>query len=180
MFKKIIIILLLFHLALIILSGFINHQLQAYTWQEASEQTKDNKILKLEGKYRVFSSDFEEGRNWYTTVGQYNYLDQFLWENYSELLSIRIDQNEAYANFITQYTHKKIELEALYETNKYEYYQKEIRAIEESLVIEDYVATKALLIEKFEATEGRVLQQQLVTLDKEMEEFKAYLKPTLI
>ncbi len=177
MLKKILFFLIIIHATLIALSAYINHQLQAYTWQEAGEQTQANQELQLEGRYKVFSPAFEKGRALYESIGKYNWIDPVLWDNGEKLNVLHTFQLQDQATFEQQYNRQKIELVGAYKEAEYAYIDSQMK--NNTPATGTYDATKTFFKQQFEKEGAQGVQKRQEKLEKEMKAFKAQFSPTL-
>ncbi|MGH1334849.1 MAG: hypothetical protein ACRBFS_01880 [Aureispira sp.] len=177
MFKKILLVLIVVHAILIAGSFYISQQLKAFNWEEASEQTKANKVLKLEGKYRVFAPSFEKGRGLYQRIGQYNWMDSFIGGNAAELNALQTFQLQEESKFEQQYQRQKTALKGEYMEAEYAYIEAQMK--NNPSTEENYAPTKTSLKQQFETGGGQLLLQKQDKLDKEMEAFRALFQTTL-
>ena len=177
MLKKILLILIIVHAVLIAGSAYISRQLEAFNWKEASEQTKANEVLKLEGKYRVFTPTFEKGRALYQSMGQYNWVDPLMENNAAQLEALQTFQLQEEAKFEQAYQRQKIALKGAYMEAESIYIEEQRNS---NLSTEDaYAVTKAALKKQFETGSGQSLLQKESKLDQEMEAFRQQFQPTL-
>lgn len=163
-------------LAMVGWSALIDHQLAAFEWREAKEQTQNNQQLHLEGQYRVFLPNFQQGKAWLAALGQYNPLDPLLWNNEQTLILLQQEQLQQELNFQEQYQAQKAQLEE-------QYWQAKVNYLNENLVYTADTATyenlKKSQLLQFEAQQGEALLKKQAILEQEMEAFNQHYQTTL-